>query len=114
MTIQLKNIEFSYSNSLQKSVLSVDDWSVASGKKLFIYGPSGCGKSTLLNLVCGIIRPSLGSISVLGQSLNKMSSRELDRFRSNNIGYIFQQFNLINYLSAIENITLASQFSLAN
>jgi len=111
MSIQLNNVEFSYSNSSQKNVLSIESWSVEQGNKRFIYGPSGCGKSTLLNIISGIIRPSVGSISVLGESLDKMSSSQRDRFRANNIGYIFQQFNLISYLNALENITLASQFS---
>jgi len=110
MSILLNNVKFSYS-SAQKNVLDIECWSVAHGNKQFIYGPSGCGKSTLLNLITGIISPSAGSISVLGESLEKMNSRQRDRFRANNIGYIFQQFNLINYLNAIENIALASQFS---
>lgn len=112
MSIQLNNITFSYPNALPANTLNIEHWSVNHGRKHFIYGPSGCGKSTLLNIIAGIIRPTDGSISVLGESLNKMNSRQLDRFRANNIGYIFQQFNLINYLNAIENITLASQFSI--
>ena len=112
MSILLNNVEFSYSNSSQKSVLGIGCWSVAHGDKQFIYGPSGCGKSTLLNIISGILCPCMGSISVLGESIDKMSSRQRDRFRANNIGYIYQQFNLINYLNAIENIALASQFSL--
>lgn len=112
MTILIKNVEFAYSNSPHKSILGIKHWSVANGDKQFIYGPSGCGKSTLLNLICGMLSPSMGSISVLGESLDKMNSRQRDRFRANNIGYIFQQFNLINYMNAIENIKLASQFSL--
>ncbi len=111
MTIQLKNVEFSYPNSSDKNILSIESWSVSSGDKQFIYGPSGCGKSTLLNLLCGIIIPNSGSISVLGESLEKMNSRQRDRFRATNIGYIFQQFNLVNYLNARDNIKLANQFS---
>jgi putative ABC transport system ATP-binding protein len=114
MSIQLSNIKFSYPNASHKSVLNIEQWSVNDGDKLFIYGSSGCGKSTLLNIISGILCPSAGSISVLGEPLDKMSSSQRDRFRANNIGYVFQQFNLISYLNAKENIALASHFSKRN
>ena len=75
---------------------------------MFIHGPSGCGKSTLLNIISGILQPQQGRVTVLGQSIDTMSSRRRDAFRANHLGYVFQQFNLIPYLNAIENIKLAS------
>ncbi len=111
MSILLENVKFSYSNTTPKNDICVESLSIAQGEKHFIFGPSGCGKSTLLNLISGVLRPSNGTITVLGESLEKMSSRQRDRFRANNIGYIFQQFNLIDYLNAKENIALARQFS---
>ncbi|MDP2561177.1 ABC transporter ATP-binding protein [Psychrobium sp. 1_MG-2023] len=111
MSIQLNNVEFCYSKATQKNILSIDSWSTTVGDRQFIYGPSGCGKSTLLNIIGGILKPTTGTVSVLGESLDKMNSHQRNRFRANNIGYIFQQFNLINYLNAEENIQLAHHFS---
>lgn len=111
MTIELKNVRFAYPESPDKTVLNITDWSVAAQEKVFVHGPSGCGKSTLLNLLSGILQSTKGEVSVLGEHLNSMSNRQRDRFRGNHIGYIFQQFNLIPYLNAIDNIKLASQFA---
>lgn len=111
MAIQLKNVTFAYPNSSNKQVIKIDNWSVITGKKVFLFGSSGTGKSTLLNLLCGLLLPSFGSIQIFGEQIEKMSSRNRDAFRAKNIGYIFQQFNLIPYLNAIENIRLAHHFS---
>jgi putative ABC transport system ATP-binding protein len=109
--IEIKNVEFSYSTTPNKPILQIAHWHVKQGEQLFIQGLSGSGKSTLLNLVCGLNLPNSGSVKVLGKSLVSMNSRQRDKFRSAHIGYIFQQFNLISYLSAIDNIKLASHFS---
>jgi len=111
MSIQLCNLEFYYPKTAKKPVLHIDNWSLPGKEKCFIYGPSGSGKSTLLNLISGLLRPTSGRINVLGEQLETMSSRQRDKFRANNIGYIFQQFNLIQYLNAVENIKLANHFS---
>lgn len=111
MTINLNNICFSYPDAPHKSVLDIRSWSVTPEESVFVYGPSGCGKSTLLNLLSGMLLPDQGEVSVLDKRLDKMSPRQRDRFRANHIGYVFQQFNLIPYLSAVENILLASYFS---
>ncbi len=78
---------------------------------MLIHGPSGCGKSTFLNLLSGMLTPQKGEICMLGQDITKLSSRQQDHFRAQHTAYIFQQFNLIPYLNAIENIELESQFS---
>tara|TARA_B110000014_G_scaffold72123_1_gene49198 strand:- start:601 stop:1284 length:684 start_codon:yes stop_codon:yes gene_type:complete len=109
--IEIKNVEFSYSTTPNKPILQIAHWHVKQGEQVFIQGLSGSGKSTLLNLVCGLNLPNSGSVKVLGKSLVSMNSRQRDKFRSAHIGYIFQQFNLISYLSAIDNIKLASHFS---
>jgi putative ABC transport system ATP-binding protein len=109
--IEIKNVEFSYSTTPNKPILQIAHWHVKQGEQLFIQGLSGSGKSTLLNLVCGLNLPNSGSVKVLGKSWVSMNSRQRDKFRSAHIGYIFQQFNLISYLSAIDNIKLASHFS---
>ena len=92
-------------------MLNIPAWTLPVGEQVFIHGPSGGGKSTLLSLLSGLLMPSEGQVNVLGQRLEQMTSRRRDRFRANHIGYMFQQFNLIPYLNAFDNIRLASQFS---
>ncbi|MEM7358245.1 MAG: ABC transporter ATP-binding protein [Pseudomonadota bacterium] len=111
MAIHFNDVSFSYPGSSRQSILSIPDWVVNDGEQVFVHGPSGCGKSTLLNLLSGFFKPSTGSLEVFGQNLGNMSPRQRDRFRTHNIGYVFQQYNLIPYLSAIENVQLAAYFS---
>ena len=109
MTITIKDAQYCYPSQPRKMVLNISSWSVAEGEKTFLHGPSGGGKSTLLNVLSGLIQTT-GSVSVFGQSLNEISVRHRDKFRAENIGFVFQQFNLISYLDAIDNIKLASAF----
>ena len=109
MAITIKDVHYSYPSHPQKMVLNIPSWSVAEGERTFLYGPSGGGKSTLLSALSGLIKTT-GSLTVLDQSLNQMSTRQRDRFRAESIGFVFQQFNLISYLDAIDNIKLASSF----
>ena len=109
--IHLHNIRYAYLDAPDKPVLTIPDWSVSLGERVFVHGPSGGGKSTLLNLLSGMILPAQGEVSVLGERLDRLSHRRRDRFRANHIGYVFQQFNLIPYLDAIDNILLANHFS---
>lgn len=111
MTIELKEVNFSHAEAPDKTVLRIDHWSLTAGEQVFVHGPSGSGKSTLLNLVSGLLPCPEGEVSVLGNRLDQMNSRQRDRFRANHIGYVFQQFNLIPYLSALDNIELARSFS---
>jgi len=109
--IDIKNVEFSYSTEPEKTILNITHWSVKQGEQMLIHGYSGSGKSTLLDLVCGISLPNTGSVCVLGEQLNKLNSRQRDKYRALHIGYIFQRFNLIEYLNAIDNIKLAHHFA---
>ncbi|MEM9255233.1 MAG: ABC transporter ATP-binding protein [Pseudomonadota bacterium] len=111
MTIELKGVEFSYEEAPDSTVLQIAHWHVPSGERVFVHGPSGSGKSTLLNLVSGLLDCPRGEVSVLGERLDKLSRRDRDRFRANHIGYVFQRFNLIPYLNAVENIELARSFA---
>jgi putative ABC transport system ATP-binding protein len=111
MTIQLNDLHFAYPDAPDKQVLNIPSWSVGSQEHVFVQGPSGCGKSTLLNVLNGLLAPSRGEVSVLDERMDKMNARKRDQFRANHIGCVFQQFNLIPYLSAVENIQLASHFS---
>lgn len=111
MAIQLNNVHFTYPEAPNDCVLNIDSWSVVAGEHVFVHGPSGGGKSTLLNLLSGILGANSGEVSILGERLDSMNARQRDRFRANHIGYIFQQFNLVPYLDAIDNIQLAHQFA---
>src|SRR6202047_442287 len=93
-------------------IRALDDISlhVEAGEWLSIMGPSGSGKSTLVNLIGCLDRPSAGEVWVDGQNVAGISSNELDRVRAEKIGFIFQQFHLIPYLTALENIMLAQYF----
>src|SRR5258706_8466869 len=73
------------------------------GEMLFVVGPSGCGKTTLLTLIAGMLDADKGEIALFGNSITKMSAAEKTAFRRGNIGFIFQQFNLIPTLTAAEN-----------
>jgi putative ABC transport system ATP-binding protein len=111
MAIQLNDVRFAYPEAPNDCVLNIKSWSVSDQEHVFVHGPSGGGKSTLLNLLSGMLDASDGEVNVLGQRLNSMGARQRDRFRANHIGYIFQQFNLVPYIDAIDNIQLAHQFS---
>jgi len=91
--------------------IDIAQFEVPRGQSVFIHGPSGSGKSTLLSLVGGVISPQQGRISVLDQDLGALSLRARDRFRADNTGFIFQLFNLIPYLTALDNILLPCRFS---
>jgi putative ABC transport system ATP-binding protein len=110
-SIAVTGLEYAYPSSKSGIILSIGQWQVEKGERLFLYGNSGSGKSTLLNLVSGILVPQSGSIKVLGVPLEKLGGWDRDRFRAQNIGIIFQQFNLLSYLTVRENVELASSFS---
>ena len=111
MAIELTDIRFYYLDRPENIVLNIPSWSLSTGEQAFVQGPSGGGKSTLLGLLSGMLVPSEGKVTVLGQRLDNMSSRQRDQFRAMHIGYVFQQFNLMPYLNAIDNVLLATQFS---
>lgn len=79
---------------------------VSVGESVAIMGKSGSGKSTLLSLISGIIKPDSGDISLNATSYNNLAERELNDFRASNIGFIFQNFHLVSYLNALENVML--------
>lgn len=107
-SVVIKNLEFAYSSGPR--ILNIESLSIKSGEKVFIYGPSGTGKSTLLNLLSGVIVAKTGSVNILENDILKMSQSQRDLFRGKNIGYIFQSFNLIPYLTVEENILLGKSF----
>lgn len=76
------------------------------GELLMIVGPSGCGKTTLLSVICGTLGHDTGSVTVFGQDLAQLSSGKLTAFRGKNVGFVFQQFNLIPTWNAVENVSV--------
>ncbi|MDX1587535.1 MAG: ATP-binding cassette domain-containing protein [Oleiphilaceae bacterium] len=91
--------------------LAVPHFSLPQGETCFLLGPSGSGKSTLLSLLAGLMAPDSGHIRLTGQSLEQASRHARDRFRADHLGLIFQQFNLVPYLSPLANVLLPCQFS---
>lgn len=81
------------------------------GQTVFLHGPSGCGKSTLLGLLAGVLSPRQGRVSLLGQDWAALPSGQRDAFRADHVGVVFQQFNLLPYLSVLDNVSLPCRFS---
>lgn len=108
--VQLHQLQFRWSQP-GPLVLDIPALSVTRGERLFIYGPSGSGKTTLLNLLAGVNVAAPGQLLLLSQDTAQMSQRQRDRFRARHIGVIFQQFNLIPYLSLLDNVLLGGQFA---
>lgn len=105
--IQLVNISKSYQrDSLEIPVLSNINMQVPEGEFLALMGPSGSGKTTLLNLIGGIDKPTKGDIIIGGNDISKYGESALAKWRSDNVGFIFQFYNLIPVLTAFENVEL--------
>ncbi len=107
--IQLSNLGFAWPG--QPELLDIDSFTLQRGESLFLKGPSGSGKTTLLGLLGGVQKPDRGSIQLLDQDLSTLSAGARDRFRVDHTGYIFQQFNLLPFLSVRENVELPCHFS---
>jgi putative ABC transport system ATP-binding protein len=103
--IELQGVEFKYPGSSMPT-LKIPKLSIQKDERIFLFGPSGSGKSTLLEILSGVLAPQSGQVRILDNDLVGMSSSQRDRFRAAHLGYVFQSFNLITYLSVEENITL--------
>ncbi|WP_047047695.1 ABC transporter ATP-binding protein [Vibrio mexicanus] len=108
--VKITDLSFRWPNA-KEDILQIPSLVIEQGEHIFIKGPSGCGKSTLLGLLTGINQAQSGSVEILGCDINGLKPSERDKFRADNIGYIFQQFNLLPYLSVVENVLLPCQFS---
>ena len=108
--IEIAELSFAWKGQVQP-VLNIASLQVNRGERVFLRGPSGSGKSTLLNLLAGVTTPRSGVLKVLGHDMNALGSAQRDHFRAHHIGFIFQMFNLIPYLSVVENVTLPCRFS---
>lgn len=92
-------------------LLNIGAFELNAGERLFLRGPSGSGKSTLLGLIAGVLESDNGALHVLGQDLVKLSGGQRDQVRADHLGVIFQLFNLVPYLSVVQNVILPCRFS---
>ncbi len=104
--ILIEQLRFRYPDQSEDQ-LRIRHWSVAKGARIFLRGESGAGKSTLLHLLAGLKTPQHGRLCVSGQDLGALTTAQRDRFRARHIGVIYQQFNLVPYLSVLDNVLLA-------
>ncbi len=99
--IEIKNLSKQFQNETE---IAYRDMTFETGKSYMLLGASGCGKSTLLNMIAGILSPTNGSIKIDGMDMTAASQRAKDRFRIQKIGYVFQDFKLINDMTVADNI----------
>jgi len=107
--IELEHLRFSWPGG--PALLNIPSLRVLRGERVFLRGPSGSGKSTLLGLIGGVLAPDAGTVRVLDQPLQQMSAGARDEFRGEHVGFVFQMFNLVPYLSVRENVLLGLRFS---
>ncbi|MCO5184200.1 MAG: ABC transporter ATP-binding protein [Anaerolineae bacterium] len=108
--VTLSDLRFAW-NKHEDDLLYIPYLSVERGEHLLLRGASGSGKTTLLNLLTGIHQPTSGSVTIIGTRLDEFNQRARDQFRADHLGVIFQQFNLLPYLSIAENVVLPCWFS---
>lgn len=116
MVIDLNGVTFSWPTGETRHgddgfVLEIPSFSVRRGEKILLTGPSGSGKSTLLGLLCGTLQARAGTIEICGTQVDQLRTGARDMFRADHLGVIFQLFNLVPYLSVLENVLLPLHFS---
>ncbi len=107
--IELTDLGFAWPG--QAELLDIPAFTLNRGESVFLKGPSGSGKTTLLGLLGGVQKPGRGQLRLLGSDLAQLSAGARDRFRVDHTGYIFQQFNLLPFLSVQDNVELPCRFS---
>lgn len=108
--IDIDGVRFTWPGG-QDEVLNIPSLHINKGERVFLQGASGSGKTTLLSILGGVILPLVGKVGVLSTIINELSASQRDSFRADHIGFIFQMFNLIPYLSLVDNVTLPCRFS---
>ncbi len=108
VVVTLDDVRKSYAGTVALNGVSLR---IRRGEAVAVMGPSGCGKSTLLNMIAGLDRPTSGSVAVHGEDLSRLDEKGLALFRRRRIGMIFQFFNLLDDLSALDNVALAAQLT---
>jgi putative ABC transport system ATP-binding protein len=108
--ISIRDLRFRWPRAAADTI-AIGALDIAAGEAVFLHGPSGCGKSTLLGLLAGVLVAQHGAISVLGHDWRALRGARRDAVRADHVGYIFQQFNLLPYLSVLDNVRLPCRFS---
>lgn len=108
--IAVDDLSFRWARALPPC-LDIERLEVRAGERVFVHGPSGSGKSTLLGLLGGVLVPERGRIRALGTDIAALRPAARDRFRVDHVGFVFQQFNLVPYLSVLDNVLLPCRFS---
>ncbi len=108
--IKIDSLRFYWSKKSNFKIF-VPNLEIKKGEKVLLLGESGSGKTTLLSLMCGFLNPLSGNISINGNTINQLSSKTRDEYRADNIGIIFQQFNLLPYANVVDNVLLPLYFS---
>ncbi|MEO1659863.1 MAG: ATP-binding cassette domain-containing protein [Pseudomonadota bacterium] len=107
--VSVSGLRFAWAG--QPAILDIESLTLDTGERLFLRGPSGSGKSTLLGLIAGVLETQHGQIQVLDQDMTMLSGSQRDRVRADHLGVIFQMFNLVPYLSVVQNVVLPCRFS---
>lgn len=110
MIVEIDRVRFAWKAG-QRDILDITRLEIAAGERVFIEGPSGSGKSTLFSLLGGVVSPREGTVRVLQADISQMTPARRDRFRADHIGFVFQMFNLVPYLSMMDNVVLPCRFS---
>jgi ABC-type lipoprotein export system ATPase subunit len=92
------------------TVLNINHFQMNNHEKVGLVGPSGSGKSTFLNIIAGIVRPTTGIIFMMNTQIDQLPEAKLDHYRARQVGYVFQNFNLLSGYTALENVLIAMQF----
>ena len=108
--IKIDSVRFYWSKKSNFKIF-VPNLEIKKGEKVLLLGESGSGKTTLLSLMCGFLNPLSGNISINGNTINQLSSKTRDEYRADNIGIIFQQFNLLPYANVVDNVLLHLNFT---
>ncbi|CAD5374337.1 Methionine ABC transporter ATP-binding protein [Rubrivivax sp. A210] len=108
--LQIRELRYAWPGG-GREVLAIDRLDIAAGRKVFLHGPSGCGKSTLLGLMAGVLLARQGRTALLGQDWAALRASARDARRADHVGVVFQQFNLLPYLTVLDNVLLPCRFS---
>lgn len=110
LAINIRTLRYRYPGA-SEDCLDIEAFQARAGERVFLHGPSGSGKSTLLGLMGGVLQAQHGALELLGNDLSRLRPAARDKLRADHIGFIFQQFNLIPYLSVMDNVLLPCRFS---
>jgi putative ABC transport system ATP-binding protein len=108
--LHVRDLHYAWPGAAHDCVV-IDALDVAAGRTVFLHGPSGCGKSTLLGLLAGVLVARQGQVALLGQDWATLRASRRDARRADHVGVVFQQFNLLPYLTVLDNVLLPCRFS---